>query len=193
MEQLCGNDDITQKLHFLANSFSDNIAMSSKTDQYEYEKIRNLLDNAYKMWLQNNISYNTKSNDYDNDLSSFWENVLHLNENDTEIIDYNNNCSFFYRDPVQPNEAPLREIQVCKELKSANKPILCELLCGNEPNNNTFEWSISSRIILKKGDDLRKDYAIVSIFKYMNYIWKMERDNKYSEYKHLSYENSIVK
>ena len=71
----------------------------------------------------------------------------------------------------------MRKVKVCKQLKSANKPIVAELWVedSHDMMNNIM---ISSHIILKKGDDLRKDYGIMNIFKYMNYIWKKERENK---------------
>ena len=251
-DRLWEHDDIRQKLQFLSNAFGANTTTKNKDKHNKKNKdkkdhnnpIKDIFDHSHKIWLKKQTeklisssnSHSSKSAtltdlSYDisavrkldgDDLIIFWENIMDLEEQISKFINPEQ-CSFHYRDPVNPGLPPLRKVKVCKQLKSANKPILCELWVENNDNNyqqkrkmsdiNEMKVSnhnqernrnkqeninnnlmLSSHVILKKGDDLRKDYAIMNIFKYMNYIWKKERDNTFfGEFKNLQYEGSIVK
>merc|ERR1711902_290199 len=79
-----------------------------------------------------------ENNSVGDDLIIFWQNIMKLNEECIENINYNDwtkQYSFFYRDPVHSGLGPLRKIKVCKELKSANKPLLIELYVESERND----------------------------------------------------------
>ena len=84
----------------------------------------------------------------------------------TEIICHKNNN---VRDPISSDAPPLSRIDVRKVIPSATKPLLIDCYVSNKSNN--FEY-LSSTIILKKGDDLRVDSAVLHIFRLMNKIWR---------------------
>ena len=52
-------------------------------------------------------------------------------------------------------------------MNSDSKPLLIDIYV-NKRNNNEY---ISSTILLKKGDDLRKDCYISYMFRLMNFLW----------------------
>eukprot|EP00298_Acanthocystis_sp_HF-20_P008187 c17529_g2_i1.p1 GENE.c17529_g2_i1~~c17529_g2_i1.p1 ORF type:complete len:464 (-),score=164.80 c17529_g2_i1:11-1402(-) len=67
--------------------------------------------------------------------------------------------------PTQVNKR-ITKVEVEKIFQSQAKPLLLALHDHN---------SVISRIILKKGDDMRYDVAVLNIFKIMNFIWKEEK------------------
>eukprot|EP01083_Nonionella_stella_P186276 681554_1 len=156
--------DIAQKLVFLAHSYCD--------DPFAHL----LFTNSYKIWT-NQFDVARASDE----CISFWRSLFWLPIGRVCLAP---NESF--RDPVLPSQAPMRGVRVRRELSSANKPILCEILCGDA-------LDVSSHIIIKKGDDLRKDYGMISIFKFMNYIWKKEQQQQSERFEHLSFGGSCVK
>jgi len=60
-------------------------------------------------------------------------------------------------------------IKIAKVFNTNAKPLLLELKC-EDPTTKIV--TISSQIILKKGDDIRKDNGVILMFKYMNQLWK---------------------
>ena len=87
------------------------------------------------------------------------------------------------RDPINYEGPPLSRIKIREiiESNSSHKPLLLDCYVRVVGNNNGMEY-LSSTIILKQGDDLRCDNAILSTFRYMNKIW---RDSK------LRYKNAV--
>merc|ERR1711971_949976 len=73
------------------------------------------------------------------------------------------------RDPVHCHAPPLSRIDIRKVMPTASKPLLIDLFVANRRDN--FEYC-SSTAILKQGDDLRRDMAVLHVFRLMNRIWR---------------------
>ena len=73
------------------------------------------------------------------------------------------------RDPIHCNAPPLSRIEIRKVIQTNSKPYLVDLYVANRGDN--FEY-LSSTVILKKGDDLRRDCAVLHVFRLMNKIWR---------------------
>ncbi len=54
-------------------------------------------------------------------------------------------------------------------MASNAKPLLIDLFVSNRKDSLEY---LSSMVILKGGDDLRKDAAVLQVFRLMNKIWK---------------------
>ncbi|ETO29976.1 phosphatidylinositol 3-kinase [Reticulomyxa filosa] len=86
------------------------------------------------------------------------------------------------RDPCVCNSPPISRLSIRKVMNSHAKPFLIDIY--------TTEFSQpgveirSSTIILKAGDDLRKDAMVMQVFKFMNHIW--HRSNLTFEDKHVN-------
>lgn len=73
------------------------------------------------------------------------------------------------RDPVRHKVPPVRRVHVRSVINSNAKPLLIDLyVCAD--NRQDYEFR-SSTIILKAGDNLRKDCACMSVFKKINSLW----------------------
>ncbi len=70
-------------------------------------------------------------------------------------------------DPINKN-AFVKKLQVSKIFNSKTKPYLIDCYVINAKK----EAMLSSKYILKKGDDMRYDYCMLQLFKKMNKIWK---------------------
>ena len=94
-------------------------------------------------------------------------------------------------DPIIVDQKTIKLIAVKKILNSNAKPLLLDIYVNDDAKMNSNEKNVgkyqfktysynklcqngifSSSIILKKGDDLRKDHAIMLVFKFMNQIFK---------------------
>ena len=73
------------------------------------------------------------------------------------------------RDPINCHAPPLSRIEVRKIIATNSRPYLVDLYVANRSDN--FEY-LSSTVILKKGDDLRRDSAVLHVFRLMNKIWR---------------------
>eukprot|EP01083_Nonionella_stella_P300451 1025801_1 len=73
------------------------------------------------------------------------------------------------RDPINCHAPPLSRIEMRKVIASASKPYLIDLYVSNRRDN--FEY-LSCTVILKKGDDLRRDCATLNVFRLMNKVWR---------------------
>eukprot|EP01083_Nonionella_stella_P285701 972601_1 len=71
------------------------------------------------------------------------------------------------RDPMTTNAPPLSRIEVRKQIQTASKPYLIDLYVSNRQDN--FEY-LSSTVILKKGDDLRRDAAILHVSFFCRFV-----------------------
>lgn len=47
---------------------------------------------------------------------------------------------------------------------------------GKDEEGNRID-EVSSTVVLKRGDDLKQDRAVIDVFKFMNYIWEKENVN----------------
>eukprot|EP01083_Nonionella_stella_P059726 156314_1 len=74
------------------------------------------------------------------------------------------------RDPIHCAAPPLSRIEVRKIMQTKSKPFLCDLYVSNRAANY-FEY-LSSTVILKRGDDLRRDVAVLHVFRLMNKIFR---------------------
>eukprot|EP01084_Bolivina_argentea_P074498 135137_1 len=73
------------------------------------------------------------------------------------------------KDPINCHAPPLSRIEIRKIIATNSKPYLIDLYVANRSDN--FEY-LSSTVILKKGDDLRRDAAVLHVFRLMNKIWR---------------------
>lgn len=91
--------------------------------------------------------------------------------------------------PVPPNQRiydpiacdsklALDHVEVLKVIASNARPVLVE--CHSSPprccksSPITKSPKLSRKLLLKEGDDLRKDVAVLLMFRFMNHIWKRE-------------------
>ncbi len=70
-------------------------------------------------------------------------------------------------DPINCHALPLSRIEIRKVIPSNSKPYLIDLYVSGRSDN--FEY-LSSTMILKKEDDLRRDAAVSHVFRLMNKI-----------------------
>ena len=66
-------------------------------------------------------------------------------------------------DPLSA-ESNLRAIQVQSVFNSNARPLLLSLYCGQ---------ALSSQLVFKLGDDLRKDASTLTMFRLFNDIWRL--------------------
>ena len=71
------------------------------------------------------------------------------------------------------NNVEISSVEIKKVFKSNAKPILVRGIVNNEKSGyyNMYNDKINFNYIVKLGDDLRRDSAIISMFKLMNYFW----------------------
>ena len=72
-------------------------------------------------------------------------------------------------DPINGNKN-VQQIEVKKIFTSNAKPYLLD--CYVHDTNSINDVKLSSSFILKQGDDLRKDAAVLKMFEFMNHLWK---------------------
>eukprot|EP00484_Ammonia_sp_Unknown_P019764 CAMPEP_0197050102 /NCGR_PEP_ID=MMETSP1384-20130603/25074_1 /TAXON_ID=29189 /ORGANISM="Ammonia sp." /LENGTH=636 /DNA_ID=CAMNT_0042482465 /DNA_START=32 /DNA_END=1942 /DNA_ORIENTATION=- len=121
----------------------------------------------------------------DDKLIQFWQYIANKGYKKCDEIDVNTKSDFY--DPIRCDfdykNCFIQRIIIRKVFNSANKPLLLEIHCA--------DLEMSS-VILKKGDDLRKDKALMNIFKFMNYIWFKESKQKETPFT-LKYKKTLVK
>jgi len=71
-------------------------------------------------------------------------------------------------DPIRGTPM-VQQLKVRKMYTSNTKPYLVDCYVFDETTN---ESSLSSSFILKQGDDLRKDAAVLKMFEFMNELWR---------------------
>eukprot|EP01084_Bolivina_argentea_P284777 488150_1 len=115
-----------------------------------------------------------------------WEYIANQGYKSVDEIDVDSKDFDFY-DPIRCDfdfkNCFIQKVIIRKVFNSANRPLLLDVYC----TDNTM-----SSVVLKKGDDLRKDKALMNIFKFMNYIWLKESKNKQSQFV-LQYKKTLVK
>jgi len=74
----------------------------------------------------------------------------------------------YFCDPVTGKM--LREVMLKKVMPSNARPLLVEARCVDEAEDT--ETLYSTQLLLKQGDDLRKDLAVMLMFKFMNELWR---------------------
>ena len=84
-------------------------------------------------------------------------------------------------DPINGNKN-VQQLEVKKIFTSNAKPYLLD--CYVHDINSINDVKLSSSFILKQGDDLRKDAAVLKMFEFMNHLW---------EHANLKYIESNVK
>eukprot|EP01084_Bolivina_argentea_P001685 3117_1 len=89
--------------------------------------------------------------------------TIKTNNNKSKIISVPSNSKTKIYDPVNANNIILSHIKVKKLMASNAKPLLIE--CYSKK-------ILSSKLLLKYGDDLRKDAAVLLMFRFINNIWK---------------------
>ena len=115
----------------------------------------------------NKIGKEISMSDIPKDPVRFWNYILKNNGGSGTKINLSVNSGI--RDPVHPLGKPLRQIVVIKVINSNAKPLLLDLMCENGRGGmGSAELYKSSTIILKAGDDLRKDCAVMQVFRFMN-------------------------
>jgi len=67
-------------------------------------------------------------------------------------------------DPLSNTSERVKEVTVIKRFVSKAQPLLLEL---------TYESGKTRKIICKKGDDLRQDFYILTLFNTFNEIWRI--------------------
>jgi len=73
-------------------------------------------------------------------------------------------------DPVNPTNGVISQIRVIKVMTSKTQPLLLELYTKRKGKTE----KLSSTMLLKYGDDMRQDAAVMHIFQMMNYMWSNE-------------------
>ena len=146
------SNDIKQSVIFLLNSYRNVSCIYSL-----FNDILNINDEENKCIIK------------------FWERLIKMRLTSGKYIDIHNitkKCNIL--DPVKCLSHDLTKIYVKKVINSNAKPLLLDLYY----NKN---YIFSSRLILKYGDDLRKDAAVMMLFRWMNYWWlkcRLFYDNK---------------
>eukprot|EP01084_Bolivina_argentea_P006768 12807_1 len=89
------------------------------------------------------------------------------------------NLQYRFFDPINGNKC-VQQLKVRKIFNSNARPYLIDCYVNDD---TTEDVMLSSAYILKRGDDLRKDGAVLKMFEFMNEIWKSAN---------LTYKDSFV-
>lgn len=71
-------------------------------------------------------------------------------------------------DPITPQKGKVACCKLLKVMKSKTKPLLLQ---NYVQGSNPEEMVEGSVMLLKAGDDMRQDYAVLQVFEMMNFIW----------------------
>ncbi|ETO26224.1 phosphoinositide-3-kinase, catalytic, gamma polypeptide [Reticulomyxa filosa] len=176
-----------------ANASANANTNANEQEQIERVEMRNSSSNVMKrldsvhFWIDLAMSEHLVGEEI------YIQNVVN-NDKKAAANERNGNGILLLRDPVKCMNPPIEKLVIRKILKSNTKPLLIDIYCKSRENGKSY---LTSNIILKMGDDLRKDMAIMQVFKYMNWLWytnnviRNEKRMSILTYKVVSFSESV--
>lgn len=157
---------------FFLNSYRDVHVIARAWENHEYLKNSSALQ--YEQKEEKNDKMSTAAN---SDIDFFNSLFDKLKKEGSRVVipDEHVIC-----DPIT-GESPLISVQLRKIMPSNARPLLIDCYTRTKQSNNGSSGGLQiSSMLLKRGDDLRKDAAVLLMFRFMNAIWT-DANLKYNE------------